>query len=139
MSARGAEDNVAFIRDAFAAYQREGVDIFDRIWHPDVELDMRPTGVPGAGVYNGRAAAKRFMAEEWMASFEEYETELIEVTPVDERTVFLAATQRGRGPTSGALVEGPYAHLTTFEDGLVRRMVVYADPDDARRAAGLET
>ncbi|HEX5896849.1 MAG TPA: nuclear transport factor 2 family protein, partial [Thermoleophilaceae bacterium] len=51
-------------------------------------------------------------------------------------TVLALVTTRGRGRASGVPVELNFAQVWTFRDGEPVRMVLYADADKGRRAAG---
>ena len=135
MRGESAEARVAVVREAAAAFAGGRFDVLDRIWHPEIEFDMRPVGIPGVGVYHGREAARQWLVEEWMKSFESFDSELVEVVPVGERSVFVVAAQRGQAPASEAEVAMRYAQICTIEDGLFRRVVNYTDIDEARRAA----
>jgi ketosteroid isomerase-like protein len=58
--------------------------------------------------------------------------------PAGPDQVLAELTMRGRGRVSGAPAEMHVAQLWTFHEGEARRMVLYNDVAEARRAAGLE-
>jgi ketosteroid isomerase-like protein len=120
------------------AFDEGGIDGWaEQTWHPDVELDMRPTGIPGLGVYEGKEAVRLFV-HEWAEAFDGWHLKLLEVTPVDERTAISEWLQTGTGHESGAPVEMRFAQTVEVKDGLTIRLRTYLDVADARRAVGLE-
>jgi ketosteroid isomerase-like protein len=55
-----------------------------------------------------------------------------------EDRVCVTARLRVRGATSGVELDAPCGYALTLRDGLVTRSEYFADPDEARAAAGLE-
>ena len=53
--------------------------------------------------------------------------------------MFCRYRQTATGKVSGAEVEVENAQVITLRDGKVIRTVVYSDPDEAARAAGVPT
>ena len=84
-------------------------------WHEDVEYQEDPMW-PGAGTYAGRDAVTR--------RWEEY---------VD---VLGPTTEMTRG-TTPAPHERLWGYLVRMQDGKLRHIRAYYDPDEALRAAGL--
>ena len=74
---------------------------------------------------------------EWTEPWDDLdvEWELYEAGP--DRALALIV-MRGRGHESGVPVEMHFGQMWTFRDGRARRMVMYNDIDEARRAAGLD-
>ena len=93
-------------------------------------------GHPEGDVRYGPDAVIAFFRD-WIEPFAELHVdwELHELGP--DRALALLTT-RGRGRASGAPVEMQAGQLWTFREGRAVRMVFYLDPDEARRAAGLE-
>jgi ketosteroid isomerase-like protein len=92
-------------------------------------------GHPDGAVRQGRNAVTDFFRD-WIEQWDEPDTEWeLEQTAPD--TVLALCTTRGRGRASGVPVELTFAQVWTFRDGQPVRMVLYADPDKGRRAAGL--
>jgi ketosteroid isomerase-like protein len=90
-------------------------------------------GHPDGAVRQGPHAVTDFFRD-WMDQWEEPDSEWkLEQTRPD--TVLALLTTRGRGRASGVPVEISYAQVWTFRGGEPARMVLYADPDKARRAA----
>jgi ketosteroid isomerase-like protein len=91
-------------------------------------------GHPEGAVRHGPHAVTEFFRD-WMAQWDEPDTDWkLEQTRPD--TVLALVTTRGRGRVSGAAVEREFAQVWTFRDGEPARMVLYADPDKGRAAAG---
>ena len=91
-------------------------------------------GHPDGAVRHGPHAVTEFFRD-WMEQWDEPDTDwTLEQTRPD--TVLALVTTRGRGRVSGAAVEREFAQVWTFRDGEPARMVLYADPDKGRAAAG---
>jgi ketosteroid isomerase-like protein len=121
------------------AFDQGGIDGWaSRTWHPEVVLDMRPTGIPGLGVYVGRDAVRAFV-HEWAEAFDGWHLQLQDVFPVDGRTAISVWLQTGTGHESGAPVEMRFAQIVEVQDGLTIRLRTYLDVAEARRAAGLDS
>ena len=106
----------------------------DDAFAPDMEF-VYSESFPEPGVHRGREAVR----EGW----KRWLLEWADVTVVPERyieageKILVEILIRGRGRTSGALVDGPGANLWTFKDGLATRLELFADRAEARRAAGV--
>jgi ketosteroid isomerase-like protein len=91
-------------------------------------------GHPDGAVRSGPHAVNEFFRD-WLEQWDEPETDWkLQKTGPD--TVLALVTTRGRGRASGVPVELEFAQVWTFRDGQPARMVLYADPDKGRRAAG---
>jgi ketosteroid isomerase-like protein len=92
-------------------------------------------GHPEGDVRRGNDATIGFFRE-WVETFQDLvvEWEIVEAGPEEALAI---VEMRGRGKESGAPVEMRFAQLWTFREGQARRMVMYLDVDEARRAAGL--
>ena len=102
-------------------------DIFD----PEVELDSF-----GMGERIDARGIEQFVAVMggWLSAWERPLTlEAEELIGSGDRILALVRW-RGRGKGSGIDVEAPGGHLWTFRDGLVVRLEVYRDRDEARAA-----
>jgi ketosteroid isomerase-like protein len=80
-------------------------------------------------------------ANQWLAQcvegFENWSLDVEEVFDAEDQVVTIVrqhATPRHGGPE----VEMRFAQVWTFRDGLVARMEMYADRDEALQAAGLQ-
>jgi ketosteroid isomerase-like protein len=94
-------------------------------------------GHPDGAVRRGPHAVIEFF-HDWNDQWDEPDTDwMLEQTRPD--TVLALVTTRGRGRASGVPVELDFAQVWTFRDGEPVRMVLYADADKGRRAAGATT
>lgn len=90
-----------------------------------------------SGVFKGRDAVGRTFAD-WFKTFEPgYYFEIEETRDLGDR-VFLAATHRGRGRTSGAEVHGQTGYLYGVRSGKIAQVELYPSGAEALEAAGLE-
>jgi ketosteroid isomerase-like protein len=88
----------------------------------------------GQEVIEGRDAIRAFI-EDWNAVFDDYVLGLEEFHDLGGGVTFVLMSQRGRPRTGGGFVEEPYAAVVLWEDGLIARVAVYPQLDDARAAA----
>ena len=87
--------------------------------------------------FQGRDAVGRTFAD-WFKTFEPgYYFEIEETRDLGDR-VFLAATHRGRGRTSGAEVHGQTGYLYGVRSGKIAQVELYPSGAEALEAAGLE-
>jgi ketosteroid isomerase-like protein len=90
---------------------------------------MRPETCVGVG------EANKWLAD-WLEGFEHWSIDVEEVFDAGDRVVTIAR-QRASAKHGGPEVEMRFAQVWTFRDGLVARVEMYADRDDALEAAGL--
>jgi ketosteroid isomerase-like protein len=91
-------------------------------------------GHPDGAVRHGSDAVRDFFRD-WIDQFDHAETDWrLQQTRPD--TVLALVTTRGRGRASGVSVQLEFAQVWTYRDGKPVRMVLYADPDKGRAAAG---
>jgi ketosteroid isomerase-like protein len=89
--------------------------------HPDGELSRGPDEVIA-------------FFRDWIASWDELDVGY-ELREAGAGRVLAVVTMRGTGRGSGARTEMTMAQLWSFEEGKLRRMVVYYDLEEARAAA----
>lgn len=77
--------------------------------------DMRPTGIPGMGVYHGPAGYRRFL-QEWLGAFPDSSLVAESVEEADDRLLGVIR-QEMRGAGSGVPVTFTYAALMGFREG----------------------
>jgi ketosteroid isomerase-like protein len=134
-----SEENVEVVRRAFEEFHRSGwAGLLGTVYAPEIVWDMRPTGIPGLGIYRGSDELRHFFENEWFSTFpfEEWQQELREVIDCGERVVAVAY-QHGRGSASGASVELEYFQVITIQDEKLVRVDTYLDRQQALEAAGL--
>jgi ketosteroid isomerase-like protein len=120
------ESNVELARRGYEAVLRGDLDALEQILDPDVKWHG---GNPSDGCQN-RKQTVAFMRKNWMRR-DGPPGEVVEMIDAgDKVVVIMRRMAEGEEPE---LV----ANLTTFRDGKVVEMVHYANPDDARAAAGV--
>ena len=98
---------------------------------PNVIYDTSPSGF---GVYVGIAAIREFIEGYWKA-FEELRFELEEFVDLGNGVTFGVNRHHARLVGSTAPIQAREAQVTEWNDGLVVRITVYIDIDEARAAA----
>jgi ketosteroid isomerase-like protein len=91
-------------------------------------------GHPDGAVRRGARATLAFFRD-WIDQWDEPDSQW-QLEQTRPETVLAITTTRGRGRASGVPVEFTYAQVWTFRDGDPVRMVLYADIEKGRRAAG---
>ena len=105
---------------------------------PDYIWDMSTfAGWPEQQVYHGPEGARQFIAE-WTAPFDEWSLEQEEAIEGPDGRVVMISRQHGRHRTTGMPVDMRLAQVFTVSDGVLVRMQMYADPDEALAAVGLK-
>ena len=128
-----SEENVEIVRRGIDAFNRDGLDEVLGDYAPDVE--WHTTGeFADERVYRGHAGVKR-LAAQLREDIEELSISASDIRGVGDR-VFAAGTLRGRD-RSKADFEQPFWYASTFRNGLIVRVEVYLDPEQALEAAGL--
>jgi ketosteroid isomerase-like protein len=120
-------EKLAVLYDEWARGDYSRSDIFD----PDVDLDSF-----GMGERIQASGLEQFIAVMggWLSAWERPLTlEADELIGSGDRILALVRW-RGRGKGSGIEVEAGGAHIWTFREGLVIRLEVYRDRDEARAA-----
>jgi len=101
------------------------------LYAPDAVWDMSEGGV---GVVEGREEIRAFF-EEWLAAYVEYEQEVEEIQDLGNGVAFGVFLQRGRPAGSRGWVEFRDARVLLWADGLIERVNLFLDIDEARAAA----
>ena len=126
-------------RDALDAWNRR-----DLVWileqaAPDLEFHTAQLFPGTEPVYHGREG----MVEFWTSFIEEpwalLRFDVEEIQPAGPDRVLALLTFHGTERDSGEEVTLRYAHLATYDGEEVVRIDAFADWDEARRAAGLDS
>jgi hypothetical protein len=122
--------------ELFALPQGDRRAIFERVFHPELEIRQSPEIVlDTAGTFHGFEGFDR-AGHELLEALGEIEFEAGESLQSGDVVVFeIRATAMGIG--SGVPVELQMAHEWEIEDGLARRWVVHPTLERALTAAGL--
>ena len=107
------------------------LEVLDR----GVVVDVTDVGVPGIAVYRGHRGVRQFWID-WFEAVDDVHTDVLASQAAGDKVISVCR-QTGTGIASGAAVMWEFAMVFTLRDGLVVRMDMYAEVDDARRAAGL--
>ena len=130
-----SQENVDVVRDQFAATNERDFRRAMSHYAEDVELVVHRDAFLEFGSFEGRDAVGQWFGN-WFATFEpDYHFEIEETRDLGER-VFLLATHRGRGRTSGVEVHGQTAYLYGVRDGKIVRVELYSSRAQALEAAG---
>jgi len=131
-----SQENVDLVREAYDAYNRDGITGILRYLDPEVEW-RNAAESPDAGVFIGHAGVV-----EWQGMVDEgfkdmyFEPERIDQLPQGQ--VLVSVRFRFRAPTSDVQVEVPFVHLMTWRDGKVTKFAMFNGKAEALKAAGLE-
>jgi len=86
-------------------------------------------------LFRGHDGVRSFFRQ-WLAGFEDYETEAYEPVDAGERVV-VTVVDRAKGKRSGVPIERVHGQIWTFRDGMVVRVQIRDSRRDALEAVGL--
>jgi ketosteroid isomerase-like protein len=130
-----SERNVEIVRAQFAATNERDFPRAMGYYAEDVQLVVSHDAFLQSGIFKGREAVGQWFAD-WFRTFEPgYHFEIEETRDLGD-LVFLAATHRGRGRTSGAEVQGQTGYLYGVRNGRIARVELYRSRAEALEAAG---
>jgi ketosteroid isomerase-like protein len=128
-------DNVEILRRGYAHLAATG-ELLPENFDPEFVWDMSTfRGWPERQTYEGIEGAREFLTD-WVGAWDDWELEIEELHEAGDRVVAVAR-QRGTSKATGLPVDMHFAQVWTLRDGRQIRMEMYADPDEALRAAGL--
>jgi ketosteroid isomerase-like protein len=107
------------------------IDLILSFFAPDAVWDLSPVGM---GIFEGHAAIRSF-AEDWLASYAEFEMKAEEIHVVGNGVNWAIIALNARPIGSSGYVQLRYAAVTVWKDGLGERTTNYTDIDEARAAA----
>jgi len=105
--------------------------------HPEFELTFAP-GFLDEGVFIGPAEAWRGWRE-WLEQWETWNYELVRFLELEDGRIAAILDITGIGKTTGIELSFRSGNLWEIEDGLARRVRLYAHHDDLLRELGLES
>jgi ketosteroid isomerase-like protein len=120
-------------RRTIDALNRRDWDALFEMWAPDAIWDATPASSL-IGTYRGREAIRGAL-EEWMRPYEGWEQETEEFRDLGHGVTFVVLVQRGRLSDSRGVVALRFAQVVAGANGLIERLTVYTDVDEARAAA----
>jgi ketosteroid isomerase-like protein len=124
-------DAAEVIRGQVEASKRGDFDTAMSFMGPDPVWDMSPMGL---GMYEGPVAIRRFF-EDWIGSYEEWDSEIEEVLDLGNGVVLAVFLQNARPVGASGHVQLRYASVSELVDGLFVRITNYNDIGEARAAA----
>jgi ketosteroid isomerase-like protein len=135
MEAMTEAEPLEVVRRHYDAFARADWHPLFKLYHPDIEVDLSRSGIPGLGTYSGHAGVRTGWTK-WRGAWDRFDLEVEELLASGERVLALNRIRaRSRGQGVETEVEG--ADLYTVRDGLIVRFAAYLDRDEARRDAGL--
>jgi ketosteroid isomerase-like protein len=130
-----SQENVELAREAYDAYNRDGITGILRYLDPEVEW-RNARESPDAGVFIGHEGVV-----EWQgmvdAGFKDMYFEPERIDNLAQGQVLVSVRFRFRAPTSDVQVEVPFVHLMTWRDGKVTKFSMFTGKDEALAAAEL--
>jgi ketosteroid isomerase-like protein len=130
-----SEANLDLLRRGFEHVARTG-ELLPETAHPDFVWD---TTTFRGGMQSAKCVGVEEVNEwlaEWAGTFEDWSIEVEEFYDAANQVVTVLR-QHGKAKHGGPEVEMRFAQVWTFRDGLLARMNMYADRDEALAAAGL--
>jgi ketosteroid isomerase-like protein len=124
-------DPVELTRLAFEAVNRRDIDAVMSFFAPDAVFQGRVAG----DLFEGRAAIRGFL-DEWFGSFAEVRFEVEEFVVLDDGVVLAVVNQEARPVgVDGQVHQREGWAICWSAGGLIVRLTVHADIDEARAAA----
>jgi ketosteroid isomerase-like protein len=131
-----SEENVAVVEAAWNAFARDGLDALAAYWTEDVDHRAIEGAPDDRGPMHGKKALRAY-AQDWLDTFDNVKTEVVELIDVEEDKVIAVLRVSGRAKLSGIETELTYAVAYTIQDGKIARGREYATREQALEAAGL--
>jgi ketosteroid isomerase-like protein len=128
-------ENVESARRGFEHFVETG-EPAAHLWAPDFVWDMSTfRGWPERKLYEGIEGTREFLAD-WVSAWEDWRLDLVELIDAGDDVVAIMH-QSGRSKATGLPVDMTFAQVWSYENGRQTRMRMYADPEEALRAAGV--
>jgi ketosteroid isomerase-like protein len=124
-------DPVELVLQGFEALSRREFDAVATFFAPDAVWDLDAWGI---GTFEGLTAI-RGLAEDWLGNYEEYLGEAEQILDLGHGVMFVAYREVARPLGSEGRLERRQAYVAVERQGLIGRMTMYADIDEARAAA----
>jgi len=134
-----SQENVEIVRRVYDAAARHDTSNVLDFYDPEIEWDISHAparnlmGEPH--VFNGHEGLRTFFRH-WYEAWKHVEPDLEELIDAGEQVISVETT-RGRGRTSGAVVELPHAAVWTFREDKIVRVVWFGSREEALETPGL--
>ena len=125
--------NLAVAREGLEAFRRGDIETFLNLLDPDVEV-FSPPELPNPAQFTGRDGYLPW-ASQWLDAWETFELDAEGFEPLRAHHVLMTVRQHGIGKGSGAEVEMRVCYMLEYRDGLATRVHLYADREQALKAA----
>ena len=131
-----SQENVEVVKVACEVFARAGLDRFMEHFTDDVEY--RVAGADGLihGPCHGKDGVRAWL-QDWIAMFDGFWMELVELIDAGGVTVFTAERYGGRARLSGVETDSPNWTVFTIRDGKIAAGREYETREHALEAAGL--
>jgi ketosteroid isomerase-like protein len=129
-------ENVEVVRRGYESFLRTGGFMGEFIGHGFVWDMSTFRGWPERRKYEGIEGAREFIGD-WTSAWEDWRLEVVRLEDAGDEVVAILH-QSGTSKTTGLEVDMDFAQVWTVEDGKETYMRMYADTDEALRAAGLD-
>jgi ketosteroid isomerase-like protein len=130
-------ENVEVVRRGYEEFVATGEPPEDII-APGFVWDMSTfRGWPERKTYEGIEGMREFVAD-WAGAWEDWRLEVEELIDAGDEMVAIMR-QSGRSKATGLPVDMRFGQVWTVADGKETYMRMYAEPDEALRAAGLSS
>jgi ketosteroid isomerase-like protein len=130
-----SQENLDLLRRGFEHVERTG-ELLRELTHPDFVWDTTTfRGGLNRKTCIGVDETNSWLAQ-WIEEFDNWSVDVEEVVEAGDQMV-TTVRQHARAKHGGPEVEMRFAQVWTFRDGLLARMEMYADRDEALEAAGL--
>jgi ketosteroid isomerase-like protein len=131
-----SQENVAVVEAAWNAFARDGLDALAAYWTEDVEHRAIEGAPDDRGPMHGKDALRAYV-QDWLDTFDDVKTEVVEVIDAGEDKVIAVLGTSGRAKLSGVETELTYAVVYTIRGGKIARGREYPTRNEALEAAGL--
>ena len=130
-----SRENVATVEAAFQAMERGGLDSLAEYWADDIDYRAAEGALDDRGPMHGKEAVRAY-GQEWLAMFDEFKIEPVELIDAGEDKVIAVLRNSGRAKLSGVETDVTYAVVYTIRDGKIARGREYLTRAEALEAAG---
>ena len=131
-----SEENIALLREAFEAMNRDGLDAWIAYLADDVDHRAIVGAPDDRGPIHGKDEVKDYL-QEWFDMFDDFKVEPVELIDAGGDNVVAVLRFGGRAKLSGVETDQAFAIVYTIRDGKIARGREYATRDQALDAAGL--
>jgi ketosteroid isomerase-like protein len=131
-----SEENVEIVRKSIEVFNRDGLDASLEYSADDIEHRAVEGAIDDRGPMRGKEAVRAYI-QDWLDTFDDFETEPVELIAVGDDQVIAVVRLSGRAKASGIETDLTFAVLYTVRDGKLARGREYETREEALEAAGL--